>query len=260
MSSLDSCCTCAALLSDVKVPYDPLSEKQICFNRRLECCSRVICADCQYKNRRFESYCPFCQISTKPSVLPPTGLRLPPTYTGQAPQRSRPDQDEDPPPYNEIALGTTPSNGGSHSGNPPEIEDVVHHLSSDDSIHSLSIAYHVPQSILRSHNSLYSDSLLAARKFLLIPRSHYDGPSLSTPPDPVEEERKNKVRRWMVATKCPEYDVAGLYLKGSDFNLELAIEAFKADEQWEKENPMKGKAKQTGNRRIGGLGLSGQLR
>lgn len=249
MSSQDSCCTCAALLSDVKVPYDPASEKQLCFDRRLDCCSRVICADCQYQNPRFENYCPFCQIATKPSALPATGLRLPPTYTETPPQRQGLDQNEDPPPYSEALFA-----------NPPETEDVVHHLSADDSIHSLSIAYRVPQSILRSHNNVYSDSLLPARKFLLIPRSHYNGPSLSTPPDPAEEERKNKLRRWMVATKCPEYELASLYLKGSDYDLELAIEAFKADEQWEKEHPMKGKAKQTGGRRIGGMGLSGQLR
>jgi hypothetical protein len=57
------------------------------------------------------------------------------------------------------------------------------------------------------------------------------------------------------------YDVAVLYLKQSEYNLGEAIEAFKADERWEKENPLdkkgKGKSKST-RQRLGG-GLSGQL-
>jgi hypothetical protein len=63
--------------------------------------------------------------------------------------------------------------------------------------------------------------------------------------------------------------VALLYLQQADYNLEMAIEAYKADEQWEKEHPMqaikKGKAKATqdgGKRRwFGGSagGLAGQI-
>jgi len=124
---------------------------------------------------------------------------------------------------------------------------------------SLSLAYGVPIPILRAHNNLYQDHLLAARKWILIPKSHYQGPTLSTPPDPEEEEQKNKLRRWMVTTKCADYSVAMLYLKGSDNNLELAIEGFKADEQWEKDHPMKGKEKaRIRPRRFGGS-LSSQL-
>jgi len=61
------------------------------------------------------------------------------------------------------------------------------------------------------------------------------------------------------------YDVALLYLKQSDYDLDEAIEAFRADEKWEKEHPMemttKGKAKQSpGRRRFGiGGGITGQL-
>jgi hypothetical protein len=104
---------------------------------------------------------------------------------------------------------------------------------------------------------------LAARKWILVPRSHYQGPPLSNPPDPEEEERKNKLRRWMMGTKCADYKVATLYLKGSDYNLEVAVEAFKADEQWEKDHPMKGKGKGKGGRRPEmrsmSFGMSGQL-
>jgi len=64
----------------------------------------------------------------------------------------------------------------------------------------------------------------------------------------------------MVATKCAEYNMAQLYLKASNYDLEIAIEAFKADEQWEKDHPMQGKGKQTDRpkRRIGSS-LASQL-
>ena len=123
---------------------------------------------------------------------------------------------------------------------------------------SLSLAYGIPLLVLRTHNKVHSDQLLAARKWILIPKAHYTGPPLSTPPDPSEEERKNKLRRWMIATKCADYNVAILYLKGSNYNLEMAVEAFKADERWEKDHPMKGKGKAR-NRYGGSLGLSSQL-
>lgn len=66
----------------------------------------------------------------------------------------------------------------------------------------------------------------------------------------------------MVATKCAEYDVALLYLKGTSYDLEAAVEAFKSDETWEKEHPMeanvKNKGKEPRRRRFGGS-LIGQL-
>ena len=66
----------------------------------------------------------------------------------------------------------------------------------------------------------------------------------------------------MVATKCADYEVAQLYLKGSDYDLDIAIESFKEDERWEREHPMKegDKGKQTKQRRGFGGSLSGQLR
>jgi hypothetical protein len=62
------------------------------------------------------------------------------------------------------------------------------------------------------------------------------------------------------------YDVALLYLEQADYNLEHAITAYKADEDWEKEHSLeaakKGKAKNTqspGRRKWGFGGLTGQL-
>lgn len=258
MGSNDSCCTCATLLADTKVPYDTESEKPLCLDRTLPCCGRTICATCQYKNSRFQTYCPFCQISSEPTALPAEGLRLPPSY-GDNEKGTR--LSDLPPAYDSLPARSLLA-GGSSTIRPPEnTQDTVHFLSPDDTLHSLSLAYQVHQNILRKHNNLFTDSLLIARKFLLIPASHYNGPPLSTPPDPEEEERKNKVRRWMVATKCPEYKMAELYLKGSQYNLEIAVDAFKADEQWEKDHPMagKGKGKDRSSRRSFGSSLVGQL-
>ncbi|KIX07423.1 uncharacterized protein Z518_02076 [Rhinocladiella mackenziei CBS 650.93] len=265
MSMPESCCTCATLLSDVKIPYDPDSEKALLHSRRLECCSRQICAPCQYRYPRFRSYCPFCQISSGPSSLPKDGLRLPPSYTTSTHTLSRRNRAETPPPSYDDSISVTPRHrmlSDQPSGNPPpDTEDTVHFISSEDNLQSLSLSYKVPIPVLRQHNNLYSDSLLAARKWILIPKSHYEGPSLSTPPDPEDEQRKLKLRRWMVATKCAEYNVATLYLKGSDYDLDLAVEAFRADEEWERNHPMKGKGKDTEaeRRRVGRFGRGGSI-
>ena len=252
--SIEACCTCATVLTDTKVPYDTESEKPICLDRRLECCGRTICATCQYNNSRFKTYCPFCQLSSEPTALPAEGLRLPPSYRDDE-QKHRIDL---PPAYDTLSR---PGHSVAAVRPPEDTEDTVHFLSPDDTVHSLSLAYKVPHDVLRKHNALYSDSLLVARKFMLIPKDHYDGPPLSTPPDPEEEERKNKVRRWMVATKCAEYNVAQLYLKASSYDLNAAVEAFRADEQWEKDHPMagKGKGKDRSSRRSFGSSLVGQL-
>ena len=256
MPSSDSCCTCAILLTDTKIPYDTTSEKPICLDRRLDCCGRTICASCQHDNPRFQTYCPFCQISTEPSALPAAGLRLPPTYSETSGPLTA--VNDEPPPYTERSAGAISLEASSSVPKSRRTDAVVHHLSTDDTVHSLSLAYGVPQHILRAYNSLHSDSLLAARKFILVPRSHYDGPPLSEPPDPVEEDKKKKLRRWMVATKCPDYDIAVLYLKASDYKLDLAIEAFKSDEQWEKVHPMKGKDKPASKKTVR-TGLTGRL-
>ncbi|KAJ9653564.1 hypothetical protein H2198_007285 [Neophaeococcomyces mojaviensis] len=258
MSLTEACCTCATVLADTKVPYDTENEKPLALDRRLDCCGRTICATCQYKNDRFRSYCPFCQISTRPSALPAEGLRLPPSYGDNEKGRK---MMEPPPAYDSLPPLNQATSSHSAIRPPEHTEDTVHFLSSDDTLHSVSLAYQVPQHVLRKHNNLFSDSLLIARKFLLVPRSHYNGPPLSAPPDPEEEERKNKVRRWMVATKCAEYNMAQLYLKGSQYHLEPAIDAFKADEQWEKDHPMasKGKQKDSSQRRRFGASLVGQL-
>lgn len=95
----------------------------------------------------------------------------------------------------------------------------------------------------------------------MIPGEFYKG-GVSLSPRPIEgeeeERRKGIVRRWMVACKVAEYDVALLYLKQVDYDLEAAIEAYKEDERWEKEHPIqasakgKGKGHDIGKRRFTG--------
>lgn len=88
-----------------------------------------------------------------------------------------------------------------------QAEDVLHFVRPDDSMLSLALAYGVPINILRKTNSIYSDHLLKARKTLLISGEYYKGAvSLSAQPLEGEEEeaRKNKLRRFQVATKVAE--------------------------------------------------------
>lgn len=226
-------------------------------------------------NPRFATYCPFCQVSIVPSPLP-QGLRDPPAYSppsGGKPSRVGKDLEELPPPYTaHNPIQTSSEKTGKN--NAEQAPDVLHFVDpNNDSITSLSLRYEVPADALRRTNGLYADHLLAARRTILIPGEYYKG-GVSLSPRPLEGEeeeiRKGKVRKFMVGCKVAEYDVALLYLQQTDYNLDLAIEAFKADERWEREHPLqaakKGKSKMaqsSGRRRwaFGGSGggLTGQL-
>lgn len=203
--NIEACCTCATLLSSIPPTYDEKTEKPTVHKRRLDCCSRAICARCTTENPRFASYCLFCQVSTGPSPLP-QGLRDPPAYSppgdgGDLWKTSY--SDETPPPYYEDGAVQSPSEK-SEPG-----QDVLHFIDpANDSINSLSLRYGVPASALKRTNGLYSDHLVAARKTILIPGEFYKG-GVSLSPQPIageeEELRKSKLRKWMVACKVAEY-------------------------------------------------------
>jgi len=61
------------------------------------------------------------------------------------------------------------------------------------------------------------------------------------------------------------YDIALLYLQQANYDLDLAVETYLADEKWERDHPMEGSSKdkarpQPRRRRIGmTTGFSGQL-
>lgn len=168
----EACCTCATLLSSIPATYDEKTEKPTQFERRLECCSRAICARCLTDNPRFANYCPYCQISTGPSALPAQGLRDPPTYSPQ-----NEEQEDELPPYSaHSALQPPPEKSNHDSDNAP---DVLHFVDqNNDSLTSLSLRYGVPVDALRRTNNLYADHLLAARRTILIPGEFYKGGSV----------------------------------------------------------------------------------
>ncbi|MBH1945610.1 hypothetical protein I5L01_15440 [Erythrobacter sp. YJ-T3-07] len=91
-----------------------------------------------------------------------------------------------------------------------------------------------------------------------MPGEFYKG-GVSLSPRPVEGEeeelRKGKIRRFMVACKVSEYDVAVLYLKQTDYDLEAATVAYIADEEWEANHLVEAKARGKSTVKPGGFGL-----
>ncbi|EFX00747.1 thiamine biosynthetic bifunctional enzyme [Grosmannia clavigera kw1407] len=183
-------------------------------------------------NPPFASYCPYCQIASAASpaqhLLPP-GLKPPPPYRpGRAPASS-----DAPPPYTAVPLTKQTI-----------VDDtpILHHLDHDrDSIASLSLRYNVPADVLRRTNRLAVDHLLLGRRVVEIPRLSSSSSPVSLSPNPVEGEvealRKSQIRRFMVACKVADYDLAVLYLDQAAYDLAPAIAAYQADELWERQNP-----------------------
>ncbi|RMY93089.1 hypothetical protein D0862_09322 [Hortaea werneckii] len=213
-----ACATCASTFDH---PFDPASEKPLLVGRDLPCCGRSICSRCLNQNKRYETYCPYCQITTDPSPLLPQGLRDPPAYGTAANEKKLPtsedpneeDADDVLPAYSSHNTHPSPhpssekQSPNDHNHDPPA-QDVLHFVTPNDSIRSLSLAYGIPIPILRKSNHIYSDHLLQARRTILIPGEFYKG-GVSLSPRPVEGEeeeiRKGKVRRWMMGCKIAEY-------------------------------------------------------
>ncbi|KAI0383075.1 hypothetical protein F5Y04DRAFT_38829 [Hypomontagnella monticulosa] len=250
-TTLDSCCTCATLLCEVPRYND--SEKPLPQDRQLECCPRVICGNCRNNNPRFNTYCPYCQISITDTKLPP-GLKEPPSYESSIATGSSRNISGAPPPYAPLAT-RKPLNEFDEKSIPLDsseeaADDVLHFLNHEhDTISSLSLRYGVPAPVLRRINNITSDHLILGRRTVLIPGEYYKG-GVSLSPRPIEgeeeEARKSKIRRWMVACKVHEYDVAVLYLDQASYDLEMATEAFFADEEWERTHPVEAPGKGKG--------------
>ncbi|KAK1058837.1 hypothetical protein LTR74_013064 [Friedmanniomyces endolithicus] len=243
----DACATCASAFDS---PIEPMSEKPLLPGRYLQCCGRSICARCLNQNKRYETYCPYCQITTEPSLLP-QGLRDPPAYSSLGehgvpppPERARTANDEDKlPAYSAHQPVQPPSEKRREEEQAP---DVLHFLTPTDSLHSLALAYNVPINALRRANNVFSDHLIQGRRTVIIPGEFYKGGVSLSPQAPEGEEeemKRGRVRKWMVACKVAEYDVALLYLQQAEWELETAIEAYREDERWEKEHPLEAKAK-----------------
>lgn len=202
-SDPSACCTCASIYSS---PLEPLSEKPLLEGRRLECCNRSICARCLNQNKRYESYCPYCQISSEPSSLP-QGLRDPPAYSSLDDRIPAPaeKEDENPPAYSAYREVQLPSEKALDQDKPAQ--DVLHFIAPTESLQSLALAYNVPLNALRRTNNIFADHLIQGRKTLLIPGEYYKG-GVSLSPRPVEGEeeelKKSKIRKFMVACKVAE--------------------------------------------------------
>ena len=159
---------------------------------------------CINQNPRYKTYCPYCQISTEPSPLP-QGLRDPPAYTTLDHRIPPPAEkgDDELPAYSSHAPAQTLSEKGSEQAAP----DVLHFLTPNDTLQSLSLAYGVPLNALRRTNNVFADHLVIGRKTILIPGEYYKG-GVSLSPQPLESEeeqiKKTKVRRWMVSCKVSE--------------------------------------------------------
>ncbi|KAF2726142.1 hypothetical protein K431DRAFT_214416 [Polychaeton citri CBS 116435] len=243
-----ACATCALVYGSA---LDPASEKPLLPGRLLECCSRSICSKCLVQNARFETYCPYCQISTAPSALPQGGLRDPPSYStlsdlGAPPPADCGDGYDLPPAYDGKGLNVEAPDKKRVDEPTP---DVLHFVTQNDTVTSLGLAYGVPVGVLRKINNIFSDHLLQGRRTVLIPGEYYRG-GISLSPRPIdgeeEEVRKQKIRKWMMACKVAEYDVALLYLDNAAWDLDAAIQAHKDDERWEREHPLKAKGKGKG--------------
>ncbi|KAK5627881.1 hypothetical protein RRF57_003596 [Xylaria bambusicola] len=217
-SATPSCCTCATPLTEV--PRLAETEKPFPSDRELECCGRAICGPCIHKNPRFKSYCPYCQISQVNDILPP-GLKGAPSYAMSTGVNA--DFKCAPPPYTRYPTDRLSQDSINEKSAPRDeeaAEDTLHFLNhAHDSVNSLSLRYGVPAVALRRANSISSDHLITGRRTVIIPGQFYKG-GVSLSPRPIEgeeeEKRKAKIRRWMVACKVHEYDVAVLYLEQAD--------------------------------------------
>ncbi|KAI9809795.1 MAG: hypothetical protein M1825_000228 [Sarcosagium campestre] len=186
----------------------------------------------------------FCQKPRKPSSPQILSSHDPPPYTPSASAHTPTSSvsEDEPPAYDSSEQPPREAKPQSSSSK-PHFEDVLHFVHPDqDSVRSLSLRYGVPPDALRQRNNLYSDHLLAARRTVLIPGEFYQG-GVSLSPQPVdgeeEELRKAKVRRWMVACKVVEYDMALIYLEQAGYDLDAAVDAYYADEKWEADNPLR---------------------
>ncbi|OAA57848.1 hypothetical protein SPI_06733 [Niveomyces insectorum RCEF 264] len=214
------------------------------------------------------------------NLLPP-GLKPPPPYrprTGPPPPPTNADDDDDtapPPPYSIHGPATAPEDKFENlTANKDKAAafPLLHYLDHDrDTVASLCLRYGVSADALRRANRLTSNHLLLARRVVQIP-AREDRSSASPRPLPIslspypvegaaEARRKAAIRRFMVACKVADYDLAVLYLEqtattttgaagddgaddaddddgGPNYDLSAAMAAYTADEAWERAHPL----------------------
>lgn len=110
----------------------------------------------------------------------------------------------------------------------------MHYLAATDTLAGLSLHYNVAPAELRAHNRLFADTDLAGRPFLRIPRGTYAGAGLRPAPD-AGAARKAAVKRFQLATKCVDAEMARVYVAAADGRVDEAAAAWRRDEAWVRE-------------------------
>lgn len=159
------------------------------------CCGRFVCGTCARRNPRLAETCILCQLPI-------------PQDLSQAVGEDLPNYDESLPTYDSTKDFYQGSYGNEKeklpNSNPYKELGVQHYVRKDDSIASLALAYKVDPSVIRKANHIFQDNLLQGRSFIVVPGATV---SLSASPD-EHEERKVKLKKFMVAVKCTDYDMA----------------------------------------------------
>jgi hypothetical protein len=187
------CCICASSPKDLYL--DEKSGQPSVEMRQFQCCNRIICPICIYKQPRLGQYCPYCQSTgSSLKLIDETNYTEPKSSVATALYVSQ----------NQANRWKTrdPEKNGE------DAPDVLHFVDpANDTIDLLSIRYGVPAAVLRKTNNIYADHLLAARKTILISGEYYKGGVSLSPQPPDGEEmdvRKSKIRRFMVNCKVIE--------------------------------------------------------
>jgi hypothetical protein len=190
------------------------------------CCKRFVCGDCVRKTPRFAELCVLCQLPLASDLA-----------AGDA---------SSPPDYDVAGLPAYQSDGNAHmlqkekeTAQDKEQPSAQHYVRKEDSIMSLSLAYKVDARDIRSANNIFSDHLLQARSFVMIPGAH-----ISLSPAPGEDEQdKVKLKRFMVGSKCSDYAMAQAYMLECGGDVADAIARYEADSRWTRDQHLPGKTR-----------------
>ncbi|GES77457.1 carbohydrate-binding module family 50 protein [Rhizophagus clarus] len=203
-----SCLICHVLFASVSSFESPFLTK---------CCNRWVCDGCLEQNKRYYSYCPFCQ---EVSITYRKRSNDTTTYT-----------DCSLPTYEEVIYN--------------DLNNAIHYVKKDDTLIGLAFKYGVEIADIRKANRLFDNNIIA-RSTLIIP--NYVGPSLSEKFS-EEEEKKMLVKRFQVRSKCIDPIEAKFYMEHSNYNIENASQLYRDDLLWEMQHPMKEKVKSKNNKR-----------
>ncbi|GBB89830.1 hypothetical protein RclHR1_16660007 [Rhizophagus clarus] len=197
-----SCLICHVLFASVSSFESPFLTK---------CCNRWVCDGCLEQNKRYYSYCPFCQ---EVSITYRKRSNDTTTYT----DCSLPTYEEVI--YNDLnKLNITFNSFNEKSGKKLDEKSnysAIHYVKKDDTLIGLAFKYGVEIADIRKANRLFDNNIIA-RSTLIIP--NYVGPSLSEKFS-EEEEKKMLVKRFQVRSKCIDPIEAKFYMEHSNYNIE----------------------------------------